>query len=129
MQWELQLCRSQPSLLLLLSMPLEQKEIHMSEEDLELLVTLDDPGDEQEEDHRSEAIIDDDPYKVTFGQGDWTCTLARFIGTTNDSIKGLRLRRGPQDVRRDIQVPLAPSVSRRLIPFAATVLRSLALLR
>jgi site-specific DNA-cytosine methylase len=30
-----------------------------------------------------------------------------------------RLRRGPQDVRRDIQVPLAPSVSRRLIPFAA----------
>jgi hypothetical protein len=34
-----------------------------------------------------------------------------------------RLRRGPQDVRRDIQVPLAPSVSRRLIPFAATVLR------
>jgi hypothetical protein len=40
-----------------------------------------------------------------------------------------RLRRGPQDVRRDIQVLLAPSVSRRLIPFAATVLRSLALLR
>jgi hypothetical protein len=26
---------------------------------------------------------------VAFGQGDWTCTLARFIGTTNDSIKGL----------------------------------------
>jgi hypothetical protein len=35
-----------------------------------------------------------------------------------------RLRRGPQDVRRDIQVPLAPSGSRRVIPFAATVLRS-----
>jgi hypothetical protein len=61
----------------------------MSEEDLELLVTLDDPGDEQEEDHRAEAIIDDDPCKVTFGQGDWTCTLARFTGTTNDSMKGL----------------------------------------
>jgi hypothetical protein len=30
---------------------------------------------------------------------------------------------------RDIQVPLAPSGSRRVIPFAATVLRSLALLR
>jgi DNA replication protein DnaC len=28
----------------------------------------------------------------------------------------IRLRRGPQDVRRDIQVPLAPSVSRRVIP-------------
>ena len=41
----------------------------------------------------------------------------------------LRLRRGPQDAPRDIQVPLAPSGSRRLIPFAATVLRSLALLR
>jgi hypothetical protein len=38
------------------------------------------------------------------------------------------LRRGPQDAPRDIQVPLAPSGSRRLIPFAATVLRSLALL-
>jgi hypothetical protein len=40
-----------------------------------------------------------------------------------------RLRRGPQDAPRDIQVPLAPSGSRRVIPFAATVLRSLALLR
>jgi hypothetical protein len=44
-------------------------------------------------------------------------------------LSGYRLRRGPQDVRRDIQVPLAPSISRRLIPFAATVLRSLTLLR
>src|SRR5688500_11043430 len=41
----------------------------------------------------------------------------------------VRLRRGPQDAPRDIQVPLAPSGSRRVIPFAATVLRSLALLR
>jgi hypothetical protein len=40
-----------------------------------------------------------------------------------------RLRRGPQDAPRDIQVPLAPSGSRRVIPVAATVLRSLALLR
>jgi len=35
-----------------------------------------------------------------------------------------RLRHGPRYVRQDIQVPLAPSVSRRVIPFAATVLRS-----
>ena len=35
-----------------------------------------------------------------------------------------RLRRGPRYVRQDIQVTLAPSVSRRVIPFAATVLRS-----
>jgi len=44
-------------------------------------------------------------------------------------IRGLeeftRLRRGPRYVRQDIQVPpLAPSVSRRVSPFAATVLRS-----
>jgi hypothetical protein len=84
----------------------------MSEEDLQLLITLDDPGVFQEEDtfnhiqaentvaywpgqafpargrhdRRAEVIIDTDP---AFGQGDWTCTLARFIGTTNDSIKGL----------------------------------------
>ena len=38
--------------------------------------------------------------------------------------KKRRLRRGPRYVRQDIQVPLAPSVSRRVIPFAATVLRS-----
>jgi ketosteroid isomerase-like protein len=87
----------------------------MSEEDLQLLITLDDPRDAQEEDtfnhlqaentvaywpgqpfpatgrhdHRAEAIIDNDPDKVAFGQGDWTCTLARFTGTTNDSMKGL----------------------------------------
>ena len=35
-----------------------------------------------------------------------------------------RLRRGPRYVRQDIQVTLAPSVSRRVIPSAATVLRS-----
>jgi hypothetical protein len=75
--------------LLVLTKPLEQKEIHMSEEDLELLITLDDPGQEQEEDDQAEDIIDNDPYKVTFSQGDWTCTLTRFIGTTNDSMKEL----------------------------------------
>jgi SnoaL-like polyketide cyclase len=68
---------------------LEQKEIHMSEEDLELLITLDDPGEAEEEDDQAEVIIENDPYKVTFGQGDWTCTLARFTGTTNDSMKEL----------------------------------------
>lgn len=61
----------------------------MSEEDLELLITPDDPGNAQEEDHRAEAIIDNDPSKVTFGQGDWTSTLAGFTATTNDSMKRL----------------------------------------
>lgn len=87
----------------------------MSEEDLELLITLDDPGDAQEDDtfnhlqakntleywlgqrfpawcrlnQRSEGVSDNDAYKVTFGQGDWTCTLSRLTGTTNVSMKGM----------------------------------------
>ena len=87
----------------------------MSEEDLELLITLDDPVEAPEEDtfnhlraqktleywlgqpvfqtwrldDRAEANIDNEPYKVTFGQGDWTCTLARFTGMTNDPVKGI----------------------------------------
>ena len=68
----------------------------MSEEELQLLITLDDPGDGPEEDtfhlqakdtlenwfgqqcqidQQAEAASDNDAFKVTFGQGDWTCTL------------------------------------------------------
>ena len=86
----------------------------MKEEDLELLITLDDPGeDAQEEDIVNQAyntaafspnqqfppsgqsgcpaevINENDAYTVAFGQGDWTCTLMRFTGTTNDVLKGL----------------------------------------
>ena len=86
----------------------------MSEEDLQLLVTLDDPWDAQEEDnfnhlqaekivawpgepfpatgrydHRAEAVIDNGHYQVVFGQGDWTCAISRLIGTTNDSMRSL----------------------------------------
>lgn len=82
----------------------------MSEEDLQLLITLDDPVDLPEEDtfnhlvannlgywfaqrfpasdRLAEAVSDSDAYKVTFGQGDWTCTLSRLSGATNGSIKG-----------------------------------------
>ena len=64
----------------------------MSEEDLELLITLDDPGEEEDAVNHLQAentIIDTGPYPVVFGQGDWTCTLSRLTGTTNDSIRGL----------------------------------------
>ena len=80
----------------------------MSEEDLRLLITLDDPVEAPEEDtfnhlqakdsvdqfpawYRLDplaAASDDDAPKVTFGQGDWTCTLSRLAGTTNVSMKG-----------------------------------------
>jgi ketosteroid isomerase-like protein len=48
--------------------------------------------------HRAEAIeffktypdnhIDNDPYKVLFGQGEWTCSVARFTGTMKGPMKG-----------------------------------------
>lgn len=64
----------------------------MSEEDLELLVTLDDPGEEEDALNHLQAestVIDNGPYPVVFGQGDWTCAVSRLTGTTNVSIKGL----------------------------------------
>ena len=87
----------------------------MSEEEL-LLITLDDPGDAPEVDifnhlqannfdywlgqrlptwcrldQEAEAVSDDDAYKVAFGQGDWTCTLAKLTSPTNDSMKGMNV--------------------------------------
>ncbi|WP_447987178.1 ester cyclase [Nitrospira sp. Nam74] len=48
--------------------------------------------------HRTESIeffktfpdnhIDNRPYKVLFGQGDWTCSIARFTGTMKGPMKG-----------------------------------------
>jgi predicted ester cyclase len=46
--------------------------------------------------HRSEGIemfkifpdnhVENDPYKVLFGQGDWTCSIAMFSGTQKGSM-------------------------------------------
>ena len=33
--------------------------------------------------------IENDPYKVLFGQGDWTCSIANFTGTHKGLMKGL----------------------------------------
>jgi len=63
----------------------------MSEEDLELLVTLDDPGEEEDALNHLQAestVIDNGPYPLVFGQGDWTCAVSRLTGTTNDSTGG-----------------------------------------
>lgn len=86
----------------------------MNEEGLQLLITLDDPGDGPDEDTfhhlhaknnleywlsqrfatwrpldpRAEAV-DDDSW-VTFGQGDWTCTLSRLTGIT-DEMNGMNI--------------------------------------
>jgi ketosteroid isomerase-like protein len=48
--------------------------------------------------HRAESIeffktfpdnhVGNDPYKVLFGQGEWTCSVARFTGTMKGPMKG-----------------------------------------
>lgn len=83
----------------------------MSEEDLELLITLDDPVEEKQEDSfnhlqaentlqywlgqtcsascRLDQQGDDNVARtVAFRQGDWTCTLSRLTGTTSSPKKG-----------------------------------------
>lgn len=64
----------------------------MSEEDLEVLITLDDPGEEEDAVNHLQVentIIDNGPYPLVFGQGDWTCAVSRLTGTTNYLMKGL----------------------------------------
>jgi SnoaL-like polyketide cyclase len=64
----------------------------MSEEDLELLVTLDDPGEEEDAVNHLQmenTVIDNGPYPVVFSQGDWTCAVSRLTGATDDSMRGL----------------------------------------
>ena len=49
-------------------------------------------------DHKAESIeffktfpdnhFDNDPYKVIFSQGDWTCSVARFTGTMKGPMRG-----------------------------------------
>ena len=63
----------------------------MSEEDLELLITLDDPGEEEDAVNHLQienTVIDNGPYPVVFSQGDWTCAVSRLTGTTNVSMRG-----------------------------------------
>ena len=89
----------------------------MSEEELQLLITLDDPGYAPEEDifnhlqvknnleywlgkrsptwcrldEQTETVSDNDAYQVAFGQGDWTCTVSTLTGPTSNSMKGMNI--------------------------------------
>ncbi len=80
----------------------------MSEEDLELLITLDDPGEEEDAAHHLQAentITDNGPYPLVFGQGDWKCAVSRLTVTTNDSMKSLDGNMiQPTDQRFEIEV-------------------------
>lgn len=61
----------------------------MSDEDVELLITLDDPGEEEDAVNHLQAentVLDHGPYPIVFGQGDWTCAVSRLTGTTHDSM-------------------------------------------
>jgi len=44
--------------------------------------------------------IGNDPYRVLFGQGDWTCSVARFTGTMKGPMKGREGRMIPPTNRR-----------------------------
>lgn len=57
----------------------------MSEKDLELLVALDEP-EEEEDIHELEfetSRVDRGPFPVVFGEGDWTCTLSKLTVTAD----------------------------------------------
>lgn len=86
----------------------------MSEEGLQLLITLDDPVDAPEEDifnHFKATNLED---KVTFVQGDWTCTLSRSIDTnievctvthrTNGEIVEQKVFYDPAGMQKQIEV-------------------------
>ena len=64
----------------------------MSEEDLELLITLDDPWEEEDAANHLQVentVVDDGTYPLVFSQGDWTCAVSRLTGTTNVSMRCL----------------------------------------
>jgi hypothetical protein len=59
---------------------------------LELLVTLDDPGEEEDAAAHlqvEDTVIDNGPYPVVFAQGDWTCAVSRLTVTANDPMGAL----------------------------------------
>ena len=107
----------------------------MSDEDLELLITLDDPGEEQQEDTFDHLQAEDtlqywlgqtfsescrldqrggnsDPSTVAFGQGDWTCTVSKLTGTTNEARKGVD-GNGSEPSRKQFDIEVCRVTRRR----------------
>ena len=74
----------------------------MSDEDLQLLITLDDPVDAPEEDIFNHFQAENLEDKVTFGQGDWTCTLSTLIGTTNIEVCTVTHRKNGEIVEQKV---------------------------
>jgi hypothetical protein len=102
-----------------------QERFNMNEQELQLLITMDDPWYPAEEDtfnhlqasnieywfgrlpawrrldQRAQAVSNNNAAMVTFSQGDWTCTLSRLTGSTNDSLKALS---EPSNKKLDVDV-------------------------
>ena len=57
----------------------KQKEVPISEEDLDTLLTLDDPGEEEADAgcylQVRDTAIGGVPYPKVFSQGDWACAV------------------------------------------------------
>ena len=69
----------------------------MSAEELQLLITLDDPLDPPEED-----LFNHLQAKVTFCQGDWTCTLSRLRSTTEFDVGTVTQSRNGEVVEQKV---------------------------
>ena len=61
----------------------------MSEADLALLVTLDDPEEEVDihQFQQENAGTDKGRFSVVFGDGDWTCSLSTITVNSDDPIR------------------------------------------
>jgi hypothetical protein len=63
----------------------------MSEEDLELLLTLDDSEPEEGDDavghpQLDGTVMNNGPHPIFFSEGDWTCEVSRFTVPMNDPL-------------------------------------------
>lgn len=104
----------------------------MREEELQLLITLDDPVGAPEEDTfhhlqsrnnleywlgqqfpgwrrftQADVVSDSDASRVTFGQGEWTCTLSRLTSSTAIEVCTVTHRKNGEIVEQKVFYDLA----------------------